>query len=93
MTDPSSFQEVVQEPTWVDAMVEAYDSIVINSAWEIIPRPVDKSVVGLRWIYKVKQDADGVLRNTRPDLWPRASHRSMGLIMKKPLHLSHIILP
>jgi hypothetical protein len=40
-------------------MVEEYDSIVKNSAWEIVPRPDDKSVVDLRWIYKVKQAADG----------------------------------
>ena len=59
MTEPSSFEEAVQEPTWVNSMVEEYDSIVRNSAWEIVPRPVDKSVVGSRWIYKVNQDADG----------------------------------
>ena len=40
-------------------MVEEYDSIVRNSAWEIVPRPVGKLVVGSRWIYKVKQAADG----------------------------------
>ena len=40
-------------------MVEEYDSIARNSAWEIIPRPVGKSVVGSRWIYKVKQATDG----------------------------------
>ena len=40
-------------------MVEEYNSIVRNSAWEIVPRPVGKSVVGSRWIYKVKQAADG----------------------------------
>ena len=40
-------------------MEEEYDSIVKNNAWEIVPRPVDKSVVGLRWIYKVKQTANG----------------------------------
>jgi hypothetical protein len=49
----------MQDPTWVDAMVEEYDSIVKNSVWEIVPRPIDKSVVGSRWIYKVKQAADG----------------------------------
>ena len=59
MIEPSSFEEGVQEPTWVDAMVEKYDSIVRNSAREIIPRPVGKSVVGSRWIYKVKQVVDG----------------------------------
>jgi hypothetical protein len=59
VTKPSSFQEAVQDPTWVDVMVEEYDSIVKNSAWEIVPRLVDKSMVGLRWIYKVKKAADG----------------------------------
>ena len=59
VTEPSSFEEAVQEPTWVDAMVEEYDSIVRNSAWEIVPRLVGKSVVGSRWIYKVKQATDG----------------------------------
>jgi hypothetical protein len=54
VTEPYSFQKSVQDPTWVDAMVEEYDSIVKNNAWEIVPRPVDKSVVGLRWIYKGK---------------------------------------
>ena len=56
---PSSFQEVVHQPIWVDAMVEEYDSIIKNSAWEVVPRPVRKSMVGNRWIYKVKQAADG----------------------------------
>ena len=39
-------------------MVEEDDFIVRNSAWEIVPRPEGKSVVGSRWIYKVKQAAD-----------------------------------
>ena len=43
--EPCSFQEAVQNPTWVDSMVEEYDSIVKNNAWEIVPRLVDKSVV------------------------------------------------
>ena len=40
-------------------MVEEYDSIVKNSDWEIVPRPMGKLVVGSRWIYKLKQAADG----------------------------------
>lgn len=59
MTEPSSFEEAMEDPAWVDAMVEEYDSIVRNSAWEIVPRSEGKSVVGSRWIYKVKQVADG----------------------------------
>ena len=49
----------MKQPIWVNTMVEEYDSIVKNSAWEVVPRPVKKSVVGYRWIYKVKQSLDG----------------------------------
>ena len=59
VTEASYFEEAVEDPTWVDAMVEEYDLIVRNSAWEIVPRPEGKLVVGSRWIYKVKQVADG----------------------------------
>ena len=53
VTEPSSFEEAMQQPTWVDAMVEKYDSIVRNSVWEVVPRLVGKSVVGCRRVYRV----------------------------------------
>eukprot|EP00253_Pinus_taeda_P026207 PITA_26207 len=51
--DPSSFEEVVQQPVWVDAMVEEYDSIIRNSVWEVVPRPKDKLK---RALYGLKQE-------------------------------------
>jgi hypothetical protein len=53
VTEPSSFQEALQDPTWVDAMEEEYDSIVKNNVWEIVPRSIDKLVV------KFKMDLQG----------------------------------
>jgi hypothetical protein len=46
--EPFSFEEAVQKPIWVDAMVEEYDSIIINNVWQGVPRPIDKSVVSSR---------------------------------------------
>ena len=40
-------------------MVEEYSSIMMNDVWEVVPRPEDRSVVGSRWIYKIKYAADG----------------------------------
>lgn len=57
--EPSSFQEAIQHQVWVDAMVEEYNSIMTNDVWEIVPRPKNRSIVGSRWIYKIKYGADG----------------------------------
>ena len=60
--EPSSFREIAQHQVWVDAMVEEYSSIMTNDVWEVVPRPQEVSVVGSRWIYKVKYAADGSIK-------------------------------
>ena len=40
-------------------MVEEYYSIMKNQVWKVMPRPQRKKVVGSRWIYQVKHEADG----------------------------------
>jgi hypothetical protein len=35
-------------------MLEEYDSIMRNDVWEVVPRPVGKSIVTSRWLYKTK---------------------------------------
>ena len=30
-----------------------------NDVWEVVPRAQDRSVVGSRWIYKIKYAVDG----------------------------------
>ena len=44
----------MQQPVWVDAMVDEDDSIIINSAWEVVRRLESKLVEGSKWIDKVK---------------------------------------
>jgi hypothetical protein len=40
-------------------MVEEYSSIMKNDVWDIVLRPKGKSVVNSKWIYKIKNAADG----------------------------------
>ena len=40
-------------------MNEEYESIMKNDVWDVVPRPKDKSVVTLKWIFKIKHGADG----------------------------------
>ena len=57
--EPSSFEEEIYQPLWVDVMVEEYDSIMKNNVWEMVSRPKNELVVGSRWIYKVKHATIG----------------------------------
>ena len=57
-TEPSFFEEAIEQLVWVDAMVEKYKSIVKNSVWEVVARLTDKFVQGSRWIFKLKHATD-----------------------------------
>jgi hypothetical protein len=57
--EPSIFEEASRQQVWRDAMVEEYASIMKNDVWEVVPRPEGKSVIGSRWIYKIKHATDG----------------------------------
>jgi hypothetical protein len=58
-TEPRTFAQAVDWQVWREAMVEEYDSILHNDVWEVVLRPVGKSVVTSRWLYKTKYVADG----------------------------------
>lgn len=59
VSEPCSFQEVAQHQ--VCAMVEEYSSLTTNDLWEVVPRSEERSVLGSRWIYKIKYVADGMV--------------------------------
>jgi hypothetical protein len=40
-------------------MAEEYQSIMHNYVWDVVPRPKEKFVVSLKWIYKMKHATDG----------------------------------
>jgi hypothetical protein len=58
-SEPETFAQAVDQQVWRDAMLEGYDSIMRNDVWEVVSRPVGKSVVPSRWLYKTKYVADG----------------------------------
>ena len=51
VTKPSSFEEVVQQPIWVDAMVEEYESIIKNSADGVADRSNGCENCASKWSY------------------------------------------
>lgn len=41
---------------WQSAMSEEISSFIKNQAWDLVPRPKDKSIVGCKWVYEIKEE-------------------------------------
>ena len=46
---------------WQQVMEEEYKSLVENDTWELTLLPKDCQVIGSRWVYKIKQNGNGMI--------------------------------
>lgn len=57
--EPSNFSQANRERNWKQAMKAEMDSIERNETWKLVELPDGHKVIGLKWIYKLKKDAEG----------------------------------
>lgn len=58
---PSSFKEVIQHPKWIEAINKELDALIENQTWVITDLSLHKKLIGCKWIFKVKLNADGTV--------------------------------
>ncbi|KAL0295249.1 UNVERIFIED_CONTAM: Retrovirus-related Pol polyprotein from transposon RE2, partial [Sesamum radiatum] len=68
MMEPESFEAAAKDEVWVQAMEEEIKMIKKNETWELTDRPKDKEVIGVKWIYKTKLNADGSIQKHKARL-------------------------
>jgi hypothetical protein len=67
-------------------MVEELEALKKNKTWELIDLPKGKNTIGCKWIYSVKQNAEGKVERYKARLVARDIVRLMALTMMRRLH-------
>ena len=49
-------------------MKEELDALSKNHTWDLVTFPLKKSMVGCKWIYKIKTRSDGSIKRYKPRL-------------------------
>ena len=68
-------------------MIKEYQSIMKNDVWDVVPRPVWKSVVTSKWIYIIKHVADGSIEKHK------AIFVACGFSQKEGIHYEETFAP
>ena len=63
-------------------MKEELDALHKTGTWDLVDLPSGKSVIGCKWVYKIKTRSDGTVDCYKARLFARVLLRSMGLIMR-----------
>ena len=56
--EPKKIEEALKDIDWVNAM---HEELTRNQVWELVERPKDHNVIGTKWVFRNKQDQDGIV--------------------------------
>lgn len=59
VTEPTCYEEACGKEEWEKSMQEEMTAVEKNHTWELVNLPQRKEASGVKWVYKVKCNADG----------------------------------
>ena len=65
--EPKKIDKALKNIDWVNAMYEDLNNFTRNQVWELVERPKDHIVIGTKWVFRNKQDQDGIVIGTKQD--------------------------
>ncbi|GKA18340.1 RNA-directed DNA polymerase, eukaryota, reverse transcriptase zinc-binding domain protein [Tanacetum coccineum] len=56
---PRNYNEAKLKLQWLKPMKIKLDSVVKNNTWKLVSLPIGVILIGLKWLFKIKRNADG----------------------------------
>eukprot|EP00253_Pinus_taeda_P009205 PITA_09205 len=68
VNDPIHFDDAIKDKKWIEAMDEEMNAIERNKTWDLVELPKGKEVIGVKWVYKTKSNAEGKIERHKARL-------------------------
>jgi len=67
------------DPLWQQAMDEERFVLHQTATWDLVPIPLGKSVIGYRWVYKIKTNSDRSIERYKVRLVAKGYSQQYGM--------------
>ena len=66
--DPIHFEDAIKDRKWIEAMDDEINATEKNKTWELVDLLEGKEVIGVKWVYKTKSNAEGKIERHKARL-------------------------
>lgn len=66
--EPKNFKEAMASKVWDNAVNLELGALEENRTWDVVSLPIGKNVVGCKWIFTIKYNADGTIERYKARL-------------------------
>jgi hypothetical protein len=87
LEEPAKYVEAAGKPDWEEAMDKEIESIEKNGTWELSKLPAGQKAIGLKWVFKLKKNAEGEVVKHKARLVAK------GYVQKKGVDYEEVFVP
>ena len=76
--EPKGVKQALADPNWLSAMQFEYAALLKNHTWDLVPLPSNRKAVGCKWVFRIKENADGSINKYKARLVAKGFHQVHG---------------
>ncbi|GJU33681.1 retrovirus-related pol polyprotein from transposon TNT 1-94 [Tanacetum coccineum] len=77
--EPKDVKEALKDKSWVVAMQEELNQFVANDVWELVPLPINQSVITTKWVFINILDENGIVSRNKARLVAHKYNQQEGI--------------
>ncbi|KAL5556062.1 hypothetical protein UlMin_038298 [Ulmus minor] len=78
-TEPTTYKQAIQHPEWKQAIQTEYKALLDNTTWTLVPSHPSYSIIGCKWVFKLKRKPDGSIDRYKARLVAKGFNQTEGI--------------
>ncbi|GJR42153.1 retrovirus-related pol polyprotein from transposon TNT 1-94 [Tanacetum coccineum] len=80
---PKNIKEEMLDHGWIESMQDDLHQFKRLNVWELVPRPTDRNIIGVKWICKNKTNAENTVIRKKSRLVAKGYREEEGIYLEK----------
>jgi hypothetical protein len=77
--EPTSYTQAAKNSKWRAAMAEEFNALIKTGTWTLVPKNPFMNIVGAKWVFRIKQKANGSIERYKARLVAKGFHQQEGV--------------